>query len=665
MASSYRLFPFMRPRLSWLLVALLATATRSADEVSEPSPSGPAETLASLQSKVCDLLPSHPGLAEPPTIILAGHLNAGKSSVLQALLQLPLVPVGTSSMTRRPIHVHCQHDPACDEPAIFLRRDPDASEERQHVADVRAFVEAENARLAQSNDVDATPIHLRVRWKLAPNVVLVDTPGLLSVPADMPMAQDAVLARTSVKAEQILLDALKASPARLCLCLEDTADWQLCPTAAVVRRADPDLGRTILVATKLDGKLKQFSSPEDLHRLLNPGPALRQHAGSLLGGPIFTCIPPVRGDPTSMGALAECIAREEAHNRNLLSERTGSGEYASSIGVHALRACLQPHIDQRWSELLQAAVQASEGKVAELQRAMDAPSDASEAEDLSDFAHRFSNAIKTLIDGCLSIPIEVHGETLEQEQAASSSGAFCELRTPSAAARKAAADGLAQGGGGLGRRAGGGEGAADAAADAAAADGADASDDDVAALWLNAGLRLFGGSQYERAMHEFMVGASQAKVDGVSIEEIVNAMGVDSYHDGANLLNAVCVLVVEKARGFFDEALAKLRLRMLHIMARLGPQAEALMLTEAARYYSEPDAPLDGDGGLGDGVDGGGDGALPAPGRASARPSWATCAPRRRRCTRSTCRSWPPSSSASCTRRWRRPLTSATTTSPR
>ena len=93
-------------------------------------------------------------------------------------------------------------------------------------------------------------------------------------------------------AERVLLGQL-ASPTRLCLCLEDTADWQLSPTRAVVARADPQLSRTLLVATKLDGKLRQFSMAEDLHRLLNPQSIAQSHP-RLLGGPIFTCVPPTR-----------------------------------------------------------------------------------------------------------------------------------------------------------------------------------------------------------------------------------------------------------------------------------------------------------------------------------------------------------------------------------
>ena len=51
-------------------------------------------------------------------------------------------------------------------------------------------------------------------------------------------------------------------------------------------------------------------------------------------------------------------------------------------------------------------------------------------------------------------------------------------------------------------------------------------------------------------------------------------MGVDGYHDGVNYMRAVCVIVIEKARGYFDDALSKLRLRMLYIMSRMSVRAK-------------------------------------------------------------------------------------------
>jgi hypothetical protein len=52
------------------------------------------------------------------------------------------------------------------------------------------------------------------------------------------------------------------------LCVEDTTDWKHATTRNIVMQADPDLTRTVLVTTKLDTKLPQFSEAEDLEDFL-------------------------------------------------------------------------------------------------------------------------------------------------------------------------------------------------------------------------------------------------------------------------------------------------------------------------------------------------------------------------------------------------------------
>ena len=130
-------------------------------------------------------------------------------------------------------------------------------------------------------------------------------PGLLSAPAALGETADAETVRQSEEVQALVLKQL-APPNRLIMCLEDTSDWQVPLTRAVVQRVDPKLSRTVLVATKLDAKLSQFSMPEDLHRLLDPRALLASHP-DMLAGPIFTSVPPVQGqtDAAFLGAVQQ------------------------------------------------------------------------------------------------------------------------------------------------------------------------------------------------------------------------------------------------------------------------------------------------------------------------------------------------------------------------
>ncbi len=67
----------------------------------------------------------------------------------------------------------------------------------------------------------------------------------------------------------------------------------------------------------------------------------------------------------------------------------------------------------------------------------------------------------------------------------------------------------------------------------------------------NAHMRLYGGAQYHRAMAEFRSGVGSLPCPDISREEIVNACGVDEFHDGVNYTRTACVIAVAKVRGVF------------------------------------------------------------------------------------------------------------------
>ncbi len=75
----------------------------------------------------------------------------------------------------------------------------------------------------------------------------------------------------------------------------------------------------------------------------------------------------------------------------------------------------------------------------------------------------------------------------------------------------------------------------------------------------NAHMRLFGGAQYHRAMAEFRNGIGQLTCPDISREEIVNACGIDDFHDGVNYTRTACVIAVSKARDVFEPFLHQVR----------------------------------------------------------------------------------------------------------
>uniref|UniRef100_A0A0R0JU53 Dynamin stalk domain-containing protein n=1 Tax=Glycine max TaxID=3847 RepID=A0A0R0JU53_SOYBN len=87
----------------------------------------------------------------------------------------------------------------------------------------------------------------------------------------------------------------------------------------------------------------------------------------------------------------------------------------------------------------------------------------------------------------------------------------------------------------------------------------------------NAGMRLYGGAQYHRAMGEFRFVVGGIKCPPITREEIVNACGVEDIHDGTNYSRTACVIAVAKARDTFEPFLHQLGSRLLYILKRLLP----------------------------------------------------------------------------------------------
>ena len=53
-------------------------------------------------------------------------------------------------------------------------------------------------------------------------------------------------------------------------------------------------------------------------------------------------------------------------------------------------------------------------------------------------------------------------------------------------------------------------------------------------------------------MAEFRLGMGELVCPDISREEIVNACGIDDFHDGVNYTRTACVIAVSKARDIFE-----------------------------------------------------------------------------------------------------------------
>lgn len=177
--------------------------------------------------------------------------------------------VGGGTKTRRPVALRMQYNPSCTSPLCFLTLE-NGKEEQKSLADIQSYIESENKRLERDSTrcFDPREINIRMEYKYCPNMIVIDTPGMLHAPKGRQLTpQQRALAHAAREAQDLVLSKIRCQD-YIILCVEDTTDWKHATTRNLVAEVDPELSRTVLVTTKLDTKLPQFSEAADLEDFL-------------------------------------------------------------------------------------------------------------------------------------------------------------------------------------------------------------------------------------------------------------------------------------------------------------------------------------------------------------------------------------------------------------
>jgi hypothetical protein len=311
------------------------------------------------------------------------------------------------------------------------------------------------------------------------------------------------------------------------------------------RQVDPTLSRTVVVSTKLDTRIPQFARPQDVETYLRP-PARLLEPTMLGSSPFFTSVPSGR-----VGNSHDAIFRSNEHFREAVAEREALdvaelearlGRHLdraerARIGVHQLRRFLEHLLQRRYLENVPTIVPVLEREYRNAARRLEETQ--GELHDLHPeklkergrvFRESFISKLALLLRGTVAAPPERFGETLSDEHIRG--GAFV---------------------------------------------GPDSKQVAVADQLPNSHMRLFGGAQYHRAIAEFRAGIGGIACSDISREEIVNACGIDDFHDGVNYTRTACVIAVSKARDMFEPFLHQLGYRLAHVMRRMLPIAMHLL----------------------------------------------------------------------------------------
>lgn len=522
-----------------------------------PPPSGVGTELEESQAPLYEAYNELHSLAQEfetpfdaPAVLVVGHQTDGKSALVEALMGFQFNHVGGGTKTRRPITLHMKYNPDCDFPLCHLLSDSDpAVSQPLSLQEIQAYIEAENMRLERETcQFSSKEIILRVEYKYCPNLTIIDTPGLV---APAPGRKNRAL-QAQARAVESLVRAKMQHKEFIILCLEDCNDWSNASTRRIVMQIDPELSRTVIVATKLDTKIPQFARASDVEVFLSP-PASTLDGFMLGDSPFFTSVPSGRVGLAnesvyrSNDEFKQAISGREIEDIKTLEEKLGrplSKQERSRIGVSSLRMFLEELLQKRYMDsvpliipLLEKEYRTATRKLNEINQELSTLDEAKLKEKGRAFHDLFLTKLSLLLKGTVIAPPDKFGETLQDERV--NGGAFI------------GSDGLQF----------------------------------PHKLIPNAGMRLYGGAQYHRAMAEFRFVVGGIKCPPITREEIVNACGVEDIHDGTNYSRTACVIAVAKARDTFEPFLHQLGNRLLHILKRLLP-ISVYLLQKDGEYLS-------------------------------------------------------------------------------
>ncbi|KAF3676151.1 Dynamin-related protein 5A [Capsicum annuum] len=413
-----------------------------------------------------------------PEIVAIGGQSDGKSSLLEALLGFRFNVREVEMGTRRPLILQMVHDPSALEPRCRFQEE-DSEEYGSPIVLASAIADAIKLRteslLKKTRDaVSSKPIVMRAEYAHCPNLTIIDTPGFVL------KAKKGEPERTP---EEILsmVKSLASPPHRIILFLQQSSvEWCSSLWLDTIREIDPSFRRTVIVVSKFDNRLKEFTERWEVDRYLSASGYLGENTR-----PFFVALPKDRGT-ISNDEFRRQISQVDAEMLHYLRDSVKGGfdeeKYRSNIGFGCLRDFLEAELQRRYKEAAPATLALLEqrcgevtAELARMECKINATSDVAHLRK-SAMLHAASlcNHVEALIDGAADPAPEQWGKTTEEERLESGIGSWpsvtAEIKPP------------------------------------------------------NATLRLYGGAAFERVMHEFRCATYSIKCPPVSREKVANIL---------------------------------------------------------------------------------------------------------------------------------------------
>ena len=198
---------------------------------------------------------------DTPQMVVVGTQSSGKSSLLNSMIQMDILPTGNQMVTRAPLQLQLitssqrmiefgtyqgQNGKWKTHKKIPIEGEVLSAEEQQYI---RAQIETSTLKTAgQQKNISHQPIHIKVSSPHVPHMTLIDLPGLTMVactdqgqPKDI-KNQIRQLVSSYIQSERTII--LAVMPAR--------SDLEADPALDLIKEYDPHGLRTLGILTKVD-----------------------------------------------------------------------------------------------------------------------------------------------------------------------------------------------------------------------------------------------------------------------------------------------------------------------------------------------------------------------------------------------------------------------------
>ncbi|KAJ9153577.1 hypothetical protein P3X46_027004 [Hevea brasiliensis] len=470
-----------------------------------------------------------------PEIVALGGQSDGKSSLLEALLGFRFNVREVEMGTRRPLILQMVHDPTALDPRCRFQEE-DSEEYGSAVVSATTIADIIKSRTEAllkrtKAAVSSKPIVMRAEYAHCPNLTIIDTPGFVL---------KAKKGEPEKTPEEILsmVKSLASPPHRILLFLQQSSvEWCSSLWLDAIREIDPSFRRTIIVVSKFDNRLKEFSDRWEVDRYLSASGYLGESTR-----PFFVALPKDRSTISNdefRRQISQVDSEIVRHLREGIKGGFDEEKFRPYIGFSSLRDYLESELQKRYKEAAPATLALLEQRCSEVTSEL-AKMD-SKILATSDVAQLRRSAmlctasicsnVGALIDGAADPAPEQWGKTTEEEKSESGIGSWPGVT--------------------------------------------------VIIKPPNATLRLYGGAAFERVIHEFRCAAYSIECPPVSREKVANILLAHAGRGGgrgvteasaeiaraaarswlAPLLDTACDRLAFVLGNLFDLALERNRVR--------------------------------------------------------------------------------------------------------